>query len=124
MSSATSPVRDALEGYVAGHVQAERVVTVVAAAYYGARGRGPGDRLRPLMDVIERAHPGVIELSATADEPGFAVSLGARPFPNQYEAQLRQAAEAVLGGRRSPGPRPRVWSRLYSTIRTFFTASA
>jgi hypothetical protein len=124
MSSVTSPVRDALEGYVAGRVKAERVVEAVAAEYYGDRGLGPGAWLKPLMEIIERAHPGVIELSGSPDKPGFAVRLSARPFPKQHEAQLREAVAAVLvSGPRSPGPGPRFWTRLYTAVRKFFTAS-
>jgi hypothetical protein len=132
MSSATSPVRDALEGYVAGRVQAARLVEAVATAYHGARGPGTGDWLKPLVDVIERAHPGVVELSASGDRPGFAVRLAERPFPKTYEAEFRRVVEQTLTsaaagvdrGPLTPGPGPRFWSRLYSTIRTFFTASA
>src|SRR5712691_422329 len=98
MSSASSPVRAVLEGYVAGRVKAERVVEAVAGAYYGAQGRGPRDRLRPLMDVIERAHPGVVELSAGATGPGYTERLAERPFPKQYEVELRRVVESMLGG--------------------------
>jgi hypothetical protein len=133
MSSASSPVRAVLEGYVAGRVKAERVVEAVAAAYYGARGLGPGDRLRPLMDVIERAHPGVVELAAGGDRTGFTVRLAERPFPKEYEPALRTAVDAVLAGTASVGaqhaaplraPNPGLVARLVGAIRRFFTASA
>ncbi len=132
MSSATSPVREALEGYVAGRVKAERVAAVVAGAYYGEGGRGKGEGLQPLMEVIERAHPGVIELSATADQPGFAVRLADRPFPKAHEGPLREAAQAVLARGlldvrtrpASPFPRPGLLSRFYTAVQRFFTASA
>jgi hypothetical protein len=132
MSSATSPVRDALEGYVAGRVNAERLVAVVTGAYYGARGPGTGDSLKPLMDVIDRAHPGVVELSASGDGPGFAVRLADRPFPKAYEAELRRVVEQTLTGaaagldRRPPAPGrgPRFWSRIYTAVRSLFIASA
>jgi len=124
MSSATSPVRDALEGYVAGRVKAERLVEAVATAYYGDQGLGPRAWLKPLMEIIERAHPGVIELSGSPDKPGFAVRRSARPFPKQHEAQLREAVEAVLvGGPQAPRPGPRFWTRLYTAVRRLFTAS-
>jgi hypothetical protein len=132
MSSVTSPVRAVLEGYVAGRVTAERVVAAVAAAYYGEGGQGKGEGLKPLMEIIERAHPGVIELSGTAEKPGFGVRLAERPFPREYEAGFREAVQAVLGRHvpdartrpPSPFPRPGLLSRLYTAVRRFFTASA
>jgi len=134
MSSATSPVRAVLEGYVAGRVKAERVVEAVAAAYYNReRGAGSRERLRPVMEVIERAHPGTIELTAAAEKPGFAVRLAERPFPKEYEGALREAVRVALeGGQfsaprsssfRAPLPAPGLLSRLYTAVRRFFTAS-
>lgn len=131
MSSESSLVRQALEGYVAGRVKAERVVEVVAAAYYGAGGRAKGEGLQPLMEVIERAHPGVIELSSTADQPGFVVRLTERPFPKAHEGPLREAVQAVLARGivdprprpSSPVPLPGLLSRLYTAVRRLFTAS-
>jgi hypothetical protein len=83
------------------------------------------------MDVIERAHPGVVELSAGGDRPGFTVRLAERPFPKQYEAELRRVVELTLAGAparieaepQALGPKPRFWSRLYTAVRRFFTAS-
>ena len=133
MSSAISRVRAVLESYVAGRVKAERVVEAVAAAYYGEQGpKGHGARSReqlgPILDIIERAHPGVIELSSTADKPGFAVRLAERPFPKGYEGALREAAQVVLGKTESTAPRSALparglLSRLYTAVRRFFTAS-
>ena len=139
MSSASSPVRAVLEGYVAGRVQAERVAAAVAEAYYGdpkglpggRGGRGTREGLKPLMEIVERAHPGVIALAGTAEKPGFAVRLAERPFPKEYEGALREAVQAVLAGGvtdartrpPSPVPPPGLWSRLYSAVRNLFTAS-
>jgi hypothetical protein len=128
MSSVSSPVKAILEGYVAGRVNAERVVAAVAEAYYGERGAGSRERLRSLMDVIERAHPGVVELAGTTDRPGFAVRVSERPFPKEYEGALREAVQLVLGKTESAAPRsvlpaPGMWSRLYTAVRRFFTAS-
>jgi hypothetical protein len=128
MSSVTSPVRDVLEGYVAGRVKAERVVAVVAAAYYGERGAESRERLRPLMEIIERAHPGVIELTGAAGNPGFTVRLADRPFPKEYEDALREAVQVALGrpdrsAPRSPLPARGIWSRMYNAVRRFLTAS-
>ena len=50
-------VNDALSGYAAGRLTAQQLVGVVAAAYYGngAQGLGPRERLKPLIEIIERA---------------------------------------------------------------------
>src|SRR6266550_2879694 len=105
MSSASSAVRATLEAYLAGRVKAERVVVEVAANYYGEGGRGKGEGLRPIVEVIERAAPGVVELAAAANRPGFLIKAAERPFPREYEAQLRVAGELVLreGGRGEGG---------------------
>jgi len=142
MSSAISPVRAILESYVAGRVKAERVVEAVAAAYYEKQGVGHGAWLRQLMDVIERAHPGIVELTAGGDRPGFTVRLAERPFPKQYEAELRRVVELTLAGAASVGaqhaaplpgsaaptspvmsPNPGIVARLFGAIRRLFTAS-
>jgi len=129
----SSAVSATLEAYVAGRVTPERVVAVVAAAYYGEGGRGKGEWLRPLVEIIERAHPGVVQLVGSPGRPGFAVQLTERPFPKQYEADLRRAAETILrrlgeqpretgdgGGRRRPG----LVGRLRDAVRRLFSASA
>jgi hypothetical protein len=122
-------VSETLEGYVAGRVKAERVVEAVAAAYYGEeRGIGSRERLQPVMDVIERAHPGIVELTGSAEKPGFAVRLTNRPFPKEYEPALRAAVEAVLveAQHAAPlrAPNPGLVARLFGAIRRLFTASA
>ncbi len=98
MPSESSPVKEALESYVAGRVKAERLVIAVSAAYYQEAGNGKRETLQPLMDVIDRASPGIVELGTAAGGPGFDIRLAERPFPKQYEAELRRAAEAVLSG--------------------------
>jgi hypothetical protein len=135
MSSAISPVRAVLESYVAGRVKAERVVEAVAAAYYGEGGRGKREGLKPLMDIIERAHPGVIELAGSGDKPGFAVRLAERPFPKECEPALRAAVETVLVGAQHAAPLHEsapsavapanlgFVARLFGAIRRLFTAS-
>jgi len=116
---------------VAGRVPPERVVAVVAEAYYGDRGMGNGEWLRPLVEIIERAHPGVIRLAGIAARPGFAVELTERPFPKQYESDLKRAAETILlkrgdqpqemgGGTRPIG----LVGRLVEAVRRLFSASA
>ena len=129
MSSATS-VNEALTGYAAGRVTAQQLVGVVATAYWsqepGARNR---ELLRPIIDVIEKAHPGVVELSAAAGAPGFAVRLAERPFPKRYDADLRDAVQAVVtapdsspavagSGLQAPG----LFNRLIRAIRKIFSA--
>src|SRR6266480_1364183 len=98
MPSASSHVKEALEGYVAGRVKAERLVIAVSAAYYRETGNGKREALQPLIDVIDRASPGIVELGTASGGPGFDIRLAERRFPKQYEAQLREAAEAVLAG--------------------------
>ena len=108
-----SATRRALERYVAGRLEADGVVAAVTAAYYretgkGKRETGEGKReaLRPVIEVIERAAPGVVELAGSPDGPGFEVRVLGRSFPKQYEADLRSAAAAVLAGEcgREHGP--------------------
>ncbi len=105
MSAASSPVSDALASYVAGRIKSERVVITVAAAFYGARGGRERGALQPLIDVIDRASPGIVELGSVAGGVGFEIRLAERPFPRQYEAALRRAAEMVLAasGGHAPG---------------------
>ena len=137
MSSASSPVRDALASYVAGRIKPERVVISVAAAFYGTRAGSERRALQPVIDVIDRASPGIVELGSVAGGAGFEIRLAERPFPRQYEAALRQAAETVLaasgGDARRPappaaasappaGPRSGVLARLVGAIRRLFSA--
>ena len=100
MPSGSSPVKEALEAYVAGRVKAERLVVAVASEFYGDAGCGMRDALRPLIEVIDRASPGVVELGTLPGGAGFEVRLAERSFPKQHEAELRRAAEAVLSGGR------------------------
>lgn len=96
MSSASSGVRAGLEAYLAGRLPAQTVAALVAAAFYGAGGVGRSQALQPLIDVIERAAPGVVALERLAGAPGFAVSPAERPFPREHEDALRAAAVVVL----------------------------
>ncbi len=94
----SSPVKEALESYLAGRVKAERLVIAISAEYYREARDGRRDALQPLIDVIDRASPGIVELGTATGGPGFDIRLAERPFPKQYEAELRRAAEAVLSG--------------------------
>ena len=98
MPSGSSPVRDALESYLAGRVKAERLVIAVSTEYYREARDGRREALRPLIDVIDRASPGIVELGTVQGGSGFDVRLAERPFPKQHEQELRRAAEAVLSG--------------------------
>ncbi|HEY6807665.1 MAG TPA: hypothetical protein VI160_02665 [Gemmatimonadales bacterium] len=131
MSSATSStVSETLAAYLAGRAKAERVVAEVAAAYYRDGGRGTGEGLRPIVEVIERAHPGVVELSASGERPGYAVKLAERPFPKQFDPELRTAVERVLSKNRvsvapsgpaSGAPRAGFFGRIVQAIRRVFS---
>ena len=136
MPSESSPVKEALESYVAGRVKAERLVMAVAAEYYRDTLNGKREMLRPLIDVIDRASPGIVELGTVQGGSGFDVRLAERPFPKQYEAQLREAAATVLsgGGMRDAGwvnpaaathPASRIsLPGIMSWIRSLFRSSA
>ena len=141
MSSVSSPIREAIAGYLAGRIRAERLVAVVTEAYYGRdAGSGMRDAWRPMIEIIERAHPGVIELVASGDRPGFGIRLAERPFPRKYEAALREAAAAALSGSgmrdaggvlraetTHPASRiahPGLLARVVAAVRRLFSASA
>jgi hypothetical protein len=119
----SSSVRQELEGFVAGRVKAERLVIAVDTAYYGDGGRGKRDGLGPLIEVIDRASPGIVELGTVPGGAGFEIRLAERPFPREYEAQLRGAAEAVLTGMRTGETgklKPTNGTGLWSWIRRLF----
>src|SRR5574342_1213452 len=129
-SSSSSAIRTLLEDYVGGRVPAERLVPAIAEQYY--RSDAGRDGLRPLMDVIERAAPGIVQLARVAGGPGFDIRLAERPFPAAYEVELRQAAQAVLEARTAlaggPGREPLAtgggfWSRFLGRVRRLFSAS-
>ena len=137
MPSASSLVRDALESYVAGRVKAERLVIAISAAYYRETGNGTREALQPLIDVIDRASPGIVELGTATGGPGFDIRLAERPFPKQHEPELRRAAEAVLGRVEAGGPAGEVGeggeggaapqgivARLMAAVRRMFNPSA
>lgn len=73
-----------------------RVVAAVMDAYYREGGSTKREALRPVIEVIERAAPGVVELAAAGDTPGFRVRLTERPFPERYAHELRMAAGVAL----------------------------
>src|SRR5258705_13674067 len=114
-----------LAEYLAGRLTAEQVVSYVATAYYREQEARSRAQWRPIIELIDRAHPGVVELSATTNRPGFDVRLAERPFPKRYEVELRQAVQALLGVGRdveigppppSPLPPPSLLSRMVAAI--------
>jgi len=113
---------DRLADYLAGRMTAEQLVAQVAAEYY--KGDGRREMLRPVMDVIERAHPGIVELASSNQSPGFAVRLVERPFPKQWEPALRTAAATVSGTASNvpPLPAPGLFTRIVRAIRKIFSA--
>ena len=131
MSSDSSDASQALADFLAGRAKAERVVAAVAEACYrrGARQESARTALRPVLDVIERAAPGVVELARTEGGAGFDIRLAERPFPKQYEAELRQAAAAVLAGMEDSGGsvpalgEPGLWGRMIRAVRRLLNAS-
>ncbi|HXI35016.1 MAG TPA: hypothetical protein VNH63_13090 [Gemmatimonadales bacterium] len=136
MSSAASSINDVLAAYVAGREKATRVVAVVAEAYY-REAKGKREGLRPVMDVIERAAPGLVELVGSPGKPGFEIRLAQREFPKAYEAELKRAVEAALagGGKRETvdvdppamdnGERKTSFvARIVAAVRRMFSASA
>src|SRR2546428_381401 len=131
-SSASSPISLAIAGYVAGRVTPERLVAQVAAAYYdggkaGEGGREKKEALRPLIEVIDRASPGIVELGSVESGPGFDIRLAERPFPRRYEAELRRAAETYLLRERAGGEgrgKGALLSRVLGAIPRLFSPSA
>jgi hypothetical protein len=129
MSSAIS-VKSILTDYLAGRATADRLAEAVAAVYYRETRNGKRETWRPIMDVVERAHPGVVELTATDRQPGFEVRVAERRFPKRYEAELRQAVERVLQAcpvsrvpyPEQPTPQRGLVGRIVAAIRRVFSA--
>lgn len=128
MSSASSAARELLAAYVAGRVPAVRLVPAIAVEYYRSPDAGQRAALRPIMEVIERAAPGVARLARTESGAGFDVQLAERPFPETFETSLREAAAGALAQWETApaggvGPGPGFWSRLIERVRRLFSAS-
>jgi len=128
----SSSVRRELEGFVAGSVKAERLVIAVSAEYYRDSRNGNRETLQPLIDVIDRASPGIVELGIVSGGAGFEIRLAERPFPKEYEAELRRTAETVLRGTTDVGaqhaaplpdwPTRGLIARVVSAVRRLFRA--
>jgi len=85
-----------LTSYLAGRLTAGQLASAVTSEYYREAGNGKREAWRPIMEVVERAHPGVVELTSSDRHPGFDVRLAERPFPKRYESELREAVRRVL----------------------------
>jgi hypothetical protein len=117
MSSDSSAVETALAGYVAGRLTADALAPVVAAAYYGAPAEAQRAALRPVLDVVERAAPGVVALARADGTPGFVVAPGDRAFAPAYETALRDAAAAALRDWPVAARRAGMLDRLWGVMR-------
>jgi len=142
-SSASSAVRTLLAGYLDGRVPADRLIPALAAEYYRTGDQRTRDALRPIMDVIERAAPGVGQLARTAGGAGFDIRLAERTFPASDEAELRRVVSSTVGawggggekaavgtpagqgvpkGQRAPEA-PGFLTRIFQAVRRLFSAS-
>ncbi len=133
MSSGSSVARELLAAFVAGRVSADRLVPAIAAEYYRTPDAAQRDALRPVMEVIERAAPGVARLARTEAGAGFEIQLAERSFPETYESSLKEAAANALEGSWGAAPTATTgsiatgsgfWSRLIERVRRLFSASA
>ena len=128
-SSSSSATRELLAAYIAGRVPSVRIIPVIAVAYYRSPDARDRAALRPVMEVIERAAPGVARLARTESGAGFDVELAERPFPETFETALKEAAAGALAMWSVPaGPATAVaetgfWSRLVERVRRLFSAS-
>ena len=128
MSSGSSAARELLAAYVAGRVSAVRLVPAIAAEYYRSSDSRQRVALRPVMEVIERAAPGVARLARTESGAGFDIELVERPFPETFETSLREAAADSLAVWDTAAPAgvgvgSSFWSRLVGRVRRLFSAS-
>src|SRR5207245_10088003 len=105
MSSASSA--DRLTAYLTGQLTAEQLVAAVTAEFYQNGRNGKRETWRPILDDVERSHPGVVELTASQQQPGLHVRLVERPFPKRHESDLRGPLHTLQHTRppsRSPLP--------------------
>jgi hypothetical protein len=129
-----------LTGFLDGRVPAERLIPALAVEYYRTGDRKAREALRPIMEVIERAAPGVGQLVRTDGGAGFDIRLAERPFPETDAEALRQAIRSALattwggGSAAAPAPAtasvtedavasPGFFSRLVRAVRRMFSAS-
>lgn len=135
-SDSSAAVKGLLAGYLTGRISAERLVPALAAEYFRTADRRTRDALRPVMEIVERAAPGVGRLARTEGGAGFDIRLAERPFPASDESALREAVSAALAsgwgaaagtspvGPAVPVKAPGFLSRLVRAVRRLFSASA
>lgn len=120
-------VKGLLAGYLGGRVPAERLVPAVAAEYYRTVDRRTREMLRPIMEVIERAAPGVGQLARTEGGAGFDIRLAERPFPSSDQDALRRAVASALvevsDSPPVPASAPGLLARLVRAVRRLLSAS-
>jgi len=113
-------------------VPADRLVSAIAAEYYRSPDARQRSALRPVMEVIERAAPGVARLARTEAGAGFEIQPAERPFPETFESSLQEAAASVLAAGWGAAPHAAAaeaatglgfWSRLVGRVRRLFSAS-
>ena len=118
---------------MAGSLPADRLVATVANRFYGGAGKGERDALRPVVELAERAAPGVVSLERSDKGAGFDVRPAGRTFPAEYEAELRGVAAAALeaswhdASQSSPASTSSptgFLSRIMTAVRRLFSASA
>jgi hypothetical protein len=127
-SSSSSAAKELLAAYVAGRVPAVRLVPAIAVEYYRSPDATQRAALRPVMDVIERAAPGVARLARTESGAGFDIQLAERPFPETFETSLKEAAAGALEQWGTPPPAGTAagsgfWGRLFDRVRRLLSAS-
>ena len=126
-SLSSSAAKELLAAYVAGRVPAVRLVPAIAVEYYRSPDARQRAALRPVMDVIERAAPGVARLARTESGAGFDIQLAERPFPETFEISLKEAAAGALEQWGTPPAGTAggsgFWGRLFDRVRRIFSAS-
>ncbi|HET9709950.1 MAG TPA: hypothetical protein VFP39_16735 [Gemmatimonadales bacterium] len=105
-----------------------RLVPAIAVEYYRSPDAKQRAALRPVMDVIERAAPGVARLARTESGSGFDIQLAERPFPEAFETSLQEAAAGALEQWGTAPPAGAAagsgfWGRLFDRVRRLFSAS-
>ena len=129
-------VNHVLAEYVAGRTGVGDLVRAVRAAHYGADARSD-PTWRALVETIERALPGKLELSSAAGSPGFALTPLEESVSQVHQTQLREAVQAVLAAlpsvdaparptsrpdapRPSNRARPPLWRRIVRAVGRLF----
>src|SRR6266699_3134425 len=123
MPSGSSPVKETLESYVAGRVKAERLVIAVSAAYYRESENGTREALQPLMDVIYRASPGIVELITVQGWSGLDVRLAraAEAVMSREDVRAENGREARREAGEGETAQQGIVARLVAAVRGLFS---